>query len=67
VVQEPKLKGFDVRMFLSLVQAGGYNPLTVRVCLMKCPIEEGEKEEGNNTCRVAFVVVVVCCDVGCCC
>lgn len=28
-VQEPKVKGFNVRMFLSLVQADGYNPLTV--------------------------------------
>jgi len=28
-IQEPKVKGFNVRMFLSLVQADGYNPLTV--------------------------------------
>jgi hypothetical protein len=39
VLLSPQVKDFNVRMFLSFVQADGYNPLTVASTLFKVPAD----------------------------
>jgi len=40
VLLSPQVKDFNVRMFLSFVQADGYNPLTVASTLFKVPADK---------------------------
>lgn len=42
VLLQPLVKDFNVRMFLSFVQADGYNPLTVAGTLFKVPADQLE-------------------------
>lgn len=46
VVHTPRVGDFDVRMFLSLVQADGYNPLTVASTLFRVPKNEVDQLVG---------------------